>query len=99
MKIILMEEKFDHAEWMITPSQRVNFASAGTRLAVRRWLKTHGRRMPLVVLTQRGKPAVVSDVSAADTSGVIKNQESLRKLEKQIEYVCEFWTDWRSRAR
>jgi DNA-binding NarL/FixJ family response regulator len=99
MKIIL-EETFDHAEWTIKPSQRVNFVSAGMdRLAVRRWLKAHGRRMPLVVLTQRGKPAVVSDVSEADASGVIENQESLQKLEKQIEYVCEFWTDWRSRAR
>ena len=99
MKIIL-EETFDHAEWTITPAQRVNFASAGMdRLAVRQWLKAHGRRMPLVVLTQRGKPAVLADISEAGASGVIENHASLRKLEKQIEYVCEFWTGWRSRAR
>lgn len=63
------------------------------RIAMQRWLKADGQRMPLVILARDGKPAVVSDVPDTSASAVVEN------VEEQVKYLCEFWTGWRARAR
>jgi DNA-binding response OmpR family regulator len=98
--ITVLEEKLDYIEWNPKATPRLNSELPGIEgPAVQRWLDAHGRRMPLVMLTQQGKPTVVSDLGEAAANGAIQDPPSLRMLEKRIEFVCEFWTGWCARVQ
>ena len=101
MKIIsLVEEKRNFEHWTPKAASPVNSELPGIEgPAVQRWLSAHDRRMPLIMLTQQGKPTVVSDIGGVGARGAIKNQASPGMVEKQIELVCEFWTGWCARVR